>query len=385
MKKTAVIFANGCEEGEALTIVDILRRAELPCDIVGLTGDEITGAHNIVMKADKVFNGSLDDYDMVVLPGGYGGAAAMRDDDRLIAAIQEMNKEGKGISAICAAPIVLNKASLLEGKKFTCYPSTAKEITQGTYVNQIIVKDGNLLTSQGPATAYAFAYAIVDALGGDSLTVKNRMVYFNAFDSNVNIPSHEATIPLPEKTTDKRVAVLMVEGYEESETIQIVDMLRRMNITTHTFKFIDDEFVLSMQGMKIKADKKFSDEIKEYDVLVVPGGRTAGAKLIADESVQNMLKYFNANNKLIAGMCSGTTVLHAAGVLEGKKVTGYTGYAEKLTGANFCEDVAVYDKNVVTSQGPATPFPFAFKIMEALGVDASPLKERILYYVAGGR
>ena len=97
------------------------------------------------------------------------------------------------------------------------------------------------------------------------------------------------------------------------------------------------------------------------------------------------LRWFNENGKLIAGMCSGTVVLEAAGVLKGKKATGYTGYETKLLSAEFVHDVAVFDQNVITSQGPATPFPFAFKIMEVLGIDPSYIKGRLLYEEAGGR
>lgn len=183
-----------------------------------------------------------------------------------------------------------------------------------------------------------------------------------------------------------KAAVLMIEGYEESETIQIVDLLRRADIETHTFRFQEDPFVLSMQGMYIKADKVFSDEVKDYDVIIVPGGRTAWQRFIDNEDVMNTLKWFNENNKLVAGMCSGTKVLEAAGVLAGKTVTGYTGYADVLKSAGkFVEDVAVYDQNVITSQGPATPYPFAFKIIEVLGKDPAPIKERLLYALAGGR
>ncbi len=182
-----------------------------------------------------------------------------------------------------------------------------------------------------------------------------------------------------------KAAVLMMEGFEESETIQIVDLLRRVNVETHTFCFQDDLWVKSMQGMTIKADKKFSDEVKEYDVVVVPGGRTSWTRFVENKDVMDILKWFNDNNKLIAAMCSGTKVVKAADVIEGKKVTGYTGYADILTGAEFVEDVAVYDQNLVTSQGPATPYPFTFKIMEALGIDPQPLKDRLLYELAGGK
>ena len=182
-----------------------------------------------------------------------------------------------------------------------------------------------------------------------------------------------------------KAAVLMMEGFEESETIQIVDLLRRVNVETHTFCFQDDLWVRSMQGMTIKADKKFSDEVKEYDVIVVPGGRTSWQKFVDNKDVIDTLNWFNDNGKLIAAMCSGTKVIKAADVIEGKKVTGYTGYADILTGAEFLDDVAVYDQNLVTSQGPATPYPFAFKIMEALGIDPQPLKDRLLYELAGGK
>ena len=183
-----------------------------------------------------------------------------------------------------------------------------------------------------------------------------------------------------------KIAVLMVEGYEESETMQIVDLLRRANVVCHTFRFQDDEYVLSMQGMRIKSDKRFGPEVMDYDGIVVPGGRTAAAPLIANEEVMQTLRAFDDAGKLVCGMCSGTTVLEAAGVLAGKRATGYTGYAEKLKSATFVPDeVAVWDANVVTSQGPATPYPFAFKIMEALGIDPEPMKQSTLYTKAGGR
>lgn len=183
MTKVAVLLAEGFEEGEALTIADILRRANIQADLVSTGGAEVTGAHAITVQADVLMPASLLDYDMVALPGGLPGAANLRDDVRVIDAVKEMDAAGKFVAAICAAPIALAKAGVLEGRRFTAYPGYDKSIeTTGTYVDQLVVRDGNLLTSRGPATAYAFGYALVDALGGDSLAVKNRMAYFNAFD-----------------------------------------------------------------------------------------------------------------------------------------------------------------------------------------------------------
>lgn len=181
-----------------------------------------------------------------------------------------------------------------------------------------------------------------------------------------------------------KVAVLMIEGYEEGETLTIVDLLRRAGIECHTFYF-NEPFVKGMHNMYVKADKLFSDEVRDYDMLVLPGGRPGGANLKNNPDVIAMVKYFNENNKYLAAMCSGTVVLADAKVIDGKKVTGYTGYQEKLIGGNFVEDVAVFDQNIVTSQGPATPYPFAFKIAEVFGKDVTEMKERLMYNFAGGK
>lgn len=184
----------------------------------------------------------------------------------------------------------------------------------------------------------------------------------------------------------KKAAVLMMEGFEESETVQIVDLLRRAGVSVTKFCFHEDLWVHSMQGMDIRADEPFdAEKAKDCDIIIVPGGRTSWTKLMENSEVMDTLCWFNDHNKLIGAMCSGTKVVHAAGVMKGKTVTGYTGYDKVLTDAHFVDAPAVWDHNLVTSQGPATPYPFAFRIMEALGIDPSPLKQRLLYHKAGGR
>lgn len=181
MKKVAVIVAPGFEEGETLTIVDIIRRANIQCDMFGFD-KVVEGGHHISVKCDKTLNQDVIDYDMIVLPGGYGGADHMKNSEQLILLLQEMNQQKKYICAMCAAPVVLEKANLLIDKKFTAYQGYDQKIKQGYYLQDKVVIDDNIVTSRGPATAYAFAYKLVDLLGGDSLAVKKRMVYFNAFD-----------------------------------------------------------------------------------------------------------------------------------------------------------------------------------------------------------
>lgn len=181
------------------------------------------------------------------------------------------------------------------------------------------------------------------------------------------------------------IAVLMAEGFEEGETVTIVDILRRAGLTCHTFAFSEDRTVKGMHKMHVVADKVFPGDIESYDMVVLPGGRPGGQNLREDSAVIDLLRAFEKEGKLVAAMCSGTTVLAEAGIIEGKRMTGYTGYAAKLPGAIFVEDVAVADQNLVTSQGPATPFPFAYKIAEVFGVDTQQLRERMLYPLAGGR
>lgn len=182
MNPIAVLFAPGLEEAKALTIVDILRRANLPAETVGVTGPEVTGGHGITLKTDKTLDEiTADQLEMAVIPGGYPGVDSLLESPETIALLREMNAKGKWLAAICAGPRVLDKAGALENRRYTAYPGQDVKISSGIHRGDIVVKDGNIITSQGPATVYAFAYALVDALGGDSMAVKNRMVYFNAF------------------------------------------------------------------------------------------------------------------------------------------------------------------------------------------------------------
>lgn len=181
MKKAAVIIAPGFEEGEALTIIDIMRRAGITCDSVGLTQTVVTGAHHITIGCDKVLSKEICDYDMVVLPGGIPGATNLRDSDLLMEVVREMNREGKYVCAMCAAPIALERAGVLEGKIFTAYVGYDQKIKAGTFSDREVVTDGNVVTSRGPATAYAFAYELAGLLGGDVEAVKQRMLYDHAF------------------------------------------------------------------------------------------------------------------------------------------------------------------------------------------------------------
>lgn len=180
MTKVAVILANGFEEIEALTVVDVLRRANIACHIIGFE-QVVTGSHGISVQADRLWQGNLDDYDMAVLPGGMPGSANLRDDQDLMKALTKIQEEDKWIAAICAAPMALDKAGVLKGKKFTCYDGVQESIADGCYQKETVVTDGKLITSRGPSTALAFAYTIVEKLGGDADSLRQGMLYTDVF------------------------------------------------------------------------------------------------------------------------------------------------------------------------------------------------------------
>ena len=174
MKKTAIIFAEGLEEVEALTTVDLLRRAGIVCDIVSLAGtDTVTGSHGITIKADKPFSAvEFDSYDGVILPGGIPGTPNLAADGRVLALLRDFAAAGKLTAAICAAPTVLAKAGLLEGKTAVCYPGMEPELTGAKPGTGKAAVDGTVITSRGVGTAIPFALALVEYLDSASTAKK---------------------------------------------------------------------------------------------------------------------------------------------------------------------------------------------------------------------
>lgn len=164
MKKVCILLADGFEEIEALTVSDIMRRADVACDLISMNGEAVKSSHGVLVKADKLFTTDME-YDLVVIPGGIPGATNLRDDERVIQFIKKQNKEGKLIGAICAGPIVLGKAGLTEGLNMTSYPGYEDELPNCEYLEEAVVVDKNIITSRGPATAMAFAYKLLEMLG----------------------------------------------------------------------------------------------------------------------------------------------------------------------------------------------------------------------------
>lgn len=163
-----VHLAYGFEEIEALTSVDIMRRVGMDAYLVSVEEDiYVEGAHGITVKADFMFDEiDYSKCEMIVLPGGLPGAHNLRDHQGLREAIIKFAEEGKGLAAICAAPLVFGDLGILEGRKATIYPGMEEELKGAEHLDFPVVRDMNIITSQGPATAMKFALAIVSYFKG---------------------------------------------------------------------------------------------------------------------------------------------------------------------------------------------------------------------------
>lgn len=169
MKKTVILFAEGYEEVEALTVVDLLRRSRIGCDIAAVADTAgVTGSHGIRVGADRGLTGLRpEEYDGVILPGGLQGVERLAADERVLDLLRRFHGAGKITAAICAGPAVLARAGLLEGRKATCHPGTADQLTGAVYRPEPVVKDGSILTSRGLGTAIPFALALVAYFNGE--------------------------------------------------------------------------------------------------------------------------------------------------------------------------------------------------------------------------
>jgi len=176
MRNSVIFLANGFEEIEALTVVDVLRRANIKCDICSIEKVEVTGAHGITVKTDLLISDLIaENYGCLILPGGMPGAKNLKENNKIIDLIKSFNKTGKLVAAICAAPIVLKEADIIKGKKITSFPGVKPELTGCNYQEEIVVQDDNLITSRGPATAIQFALKLVENIADKGTSEKIRL------------------------------------------------------------------------------------------------------------------------------------------------------------------------------------------------------------------
>jgi 4-methyl-5(b-hydroxyethyl)-thiazole monophosphate biosynthesis len=185
MSKVCVLLAEGFEELEAVTILDVLRRAEIETESLSVGNQRVAGAHGIPVLADRTLKeGAGERWDAVILPGGLPGATNLQEDAQVQALVQEQNQGGRTVAAICAAPIALASAGVLEGRaicaapialasagvlegrRATCYPGFEDQLGKVERSQERVVIDGNVITSRGPGTALDFALTLVEELKG---------------------------------------------------------------------------------------------------------------------------------------------------------------------------------------------------------------------------
>jgi 4-methyl-5(b-hydroxyethyl)-thiazole monophosphate biosynthesis len=165
--KVIVPLAEGFEEIESFTIIDILRRAGISVTAAGLKEGVVEGGHGIRVIPDTVIDKvSADDFDVIALPGGYPGFVNLGESERVLKLVREMHDKDKFVTAICGGPSVLGKAGVIQGKKATIFPGMEDTLTGAHPSQDRVVVDGKIITSRGPGTAMEFAIKLVEILVG---------------------------------------------------------------------------------------------------------------------------------------------------------------------------------------------------------------------------
>jgi len=177
MATALVLLADGFEEIEAVTIIDVLRRGDVLVTTASLGTERVTGSHQISLAADALLDAvAVENFDALVLPGG-PAAKTLREDARAQATIKRAAAAGKLLAAVCAAPTALEAAGVLAGKRATSYPGNP--LPSAHWVEETVVIDGNVITSRGPGTTMAFALAVVERLSGAQVanTTAERLLF----------------------------------------------------------------------------------------------------------------------------------------------------------------------------------------------------------------
>lgn len=181
MIKVSVLLADGFEEIEALTVVDLLRRAQIYVGTVSITEEYMVhGAHGINIQTEDLFEEvNFADVDVIVLPGGMPGTTHLKEHAGVGRVVTDFVENGKVVGAICAAPTVLGELGLLKGRRITCYPTVETEIQGAVITKTPVVVDGNIVTSRGVGTAIDFALELITVLMGreKAVSIAESIVY----------------------------------------------------------------------------------------------------------------------------------------------------------------------------------------------------------------
>ena len=181
MHQVYLFLAPGFEEIEALTVVDLLRRAGISITTVSITDTlNVTGAHNITVTADALFsNSNFTNANMLILPGGAPGTCNLNAFEPLKSLLKDFYNKGRYIGAICAAPLILGQLGFLQNRKATCYPGFEKELIGASHVTLPVIVDEHIITSRGLGTAIDFSAELIALLNGREISdhIKKQVIY----------------------------------------------------------------------------------------------------------------------------------------------------------------------------------------------------------------
>jgi protein deglycase len=177
----------------------------------------------------------------------------------------------------------------------------------------------------------------------------------------------------------KKIACLLADGFEETEALQTVDILRRANLEVDIIS-INEKIVTGSHNIQVIADMLMPDSLSKYDMIFLPGGQPGANNLMANSKVIDEIKQFHREEKWLAAICAAPLVFDLAGVIKGKKVTSHPGVAEgAFKHSTYLEREVVIDGHVITSRGVGTVPAFAFSIVELFGIDSKSLQEAMVF------
>lgn len=181
MKKAMIFLAKGFEETEAVTVIDLLRRADIDVKIVSITDNYmVKGAHEIKLECDDIIRNIKGSHeDIIILPGGMPGATNLLECEKLNNLINVFYNADKYLAAICAAPILFAKLNIIDNKEVTSYPSFEKQFTNSKYSNKKVIVSDNIITSRSLGTAIDFSLKIIEILKGENIAneIKEKILY----------------------------------------------------------------------------------------------------------------------------------------------------------------------------------------------------------------
>ncbi|XP_020160692.1 protein DJ-1 homolog A [Aegilops tauschii subsp. strangulata] len=374
-KRVLVAVAAGTEPLEAAAAADILDRAGARVTVATASeGLVVEAGHGVRFAADgRVAGLEAEEFDLIVLPGGMKGSANLGDCKQLEKMVRKHTQSGRLCAAIGAAPaMVLARWGVLKGFTATCHPALLGRLGDDDGVIAVddrVVKDRNVVTSQGVGTAIEFALELVEQLYGELKAHEVAGPLYMRPQQGGKYSIQEYNQIQWKCTGTPRVLVPVANGSEEMEALNLIDVLRRAGARVTVASVEDTPRILTRHyKLNLIADVMLEQAAEmEFDLIVMPGGLPGALKFTSSEKLVGMLKKQAESGRPYGAICASPAyVLEPHGLLKGKKATSFPPMAHLLTDQSACEYRVVVDGNLITSRAPGTATEFALAIVEKL-------------------